>query len=81
MALTATAFGTLVGGAQQLHAYKSADAIATIVASGYFTALTNRLHQFDIILVVSETGGTAAADLLIVTSATAAATVTTAALA
>ncbi|MGI9493085.1 MAG: hypothetical protein ACR2QF_11865 [Geminicoccaceae bacterium] len=69
---------TLFGGtAQQLHAYNSADAVATVAGSGYFNNGTNRLRQFDMIMVAGSTGGTATADLLIVTSATGASTVTT----
>lgn len=65
------------GAAQQRHMYKTADAIATVVASGYFNNGTTRLRQFDVIDVVSSTGGTPAVDVLTVTSATGAATVTT----
>ena len=65
------------GGAQQLHVYKSADAIATVVASGYFNNGTSKFRQFDTILAVTSTGGTPAVDVLVVTSATGASTVTT----
>ena len=77
MALDATKFNTIHAGAKQIHHYDSADAIATVVASGYFSAITNRLKQFDVIIAVTSTGGTAAVDVLVVTSATGAATVTT----
>lgn len=77
MALDATKFNTIHAGAKQIHHYDSADAIATVVASGYFNSITNRLKQFDVIIAVTSTGGTAAVDVLVVTSATGAATVTT----
>lgn len=57
--------------------YQTADAIATVTASGYFNDATNELHQFDTIDCVSSTGGTVAVDKLVVTSASQAATVTT----
>lgn len=65
------------GGDQQLYMYNSADAISTIIASGYFNTVTDRLKQNDIILVVGSTGGTRTVDAILVSSATAAATVTT----
>ena len=55
--------------------YKTADAIATVIASGYFNNHTNELRQYDTIEVVSTTGPTV--DLITVSSATGAATVTT----
>jgi len=64
-------------GDQNLFIYKSTDAPAAIAGSGYFSSVTADLKQFDIILAVGTTGGTATGDLLFVTSATAAATVTT----
>ena len=78
MTLSAANFKTIAAGAMQVHHYNSADAIATVVASGYFNEITNRLKQFDVIIAVTSTGGTAAVDVLVVTSATGAATVTTA---
>ena len=65
------------GGDQQLYMYNSADAISSIIASGYFNTVTDRLKQNDIILVVGSTGGTRTVDAILVSSATAAATVTT----
>lgn len=65
------------GGDQQLYIYNSADAISSIIASGYFNTVTDRLKQNDIILVVGATGGTRTMDAIVVASATAAATVTT----
>tara|TARA_R110002012_G_scaffold162624_2_gene324870 strand:- start:2460 stop:2708 length:249 start_codon:yes stop_codon:yes gene_type:complete len=65
------------GGDQQLYIYNSADAISTIIGSGYFNTVTDRLKQNDIILVVGATGGTRTMDAIVVSSATAAATVTT----
>lgn len=67
-----------IGGADPgMWIYKTADAIATVVASGYFNGATNELKQGDVIHAV--TGGNAALRVLLVTSATGAATVTTAA--
>ena len=71
-----------VGGANPgMWIYKSTEAISAVVGSGYFNNATNELKQFDVIVAISATGGTAAIDLITVTSATAAATVTTVALA
>lgn len=78
MALDATKLQTISGGTeQQSHTYNTTDAIATVVASGYFNAATNNLRQFDFIRVAASTGGTATGDLVMVTSASKAATVTT----
>ena len=77
MALDATNLKKIAGaGSQHLFIYKSTDAPATVAGSGYFNSVTDNLKQFDIILVVGTTGGTATGDLLFVTSATGAATVT-----
>jgi hypothetical protein len=65
------------GGDQNLFIYNSSDAVATIAGSGYFNDVTDNLKQFDVILAVGSTGGTATVDVLIVSSATGAATVTT----
>jgi len=78
MAYAAADLQTISGGTEQrLHVYNSADAIATVAASGYFNNATDNLNQFDLILVVGSTGGTATVDMLVVTSATGAGTVTT----
>lgn len=78
MALTATALKLVSGGGDSnLFMYQSTDAIGTIVGSGYFNSVTDNLKQFDIIIAVGATGGTATVDVCVVTSATAAATVTT----
>lgn len=77
MALDATNFKTMVGGAQQVHHYHTADTAVTAAGSGYFNDITNRLKQWDIIIVVGATGSTPTVDVLVVTSATGAATVTT----
>ena len=77
MALDATNLKKIAGaGSQNLFIYKSTDAPATVAGSGYFNSVTDNLKQFDIILVVGTTGGTATGDLIFVTSATGAATVT-----
>ena len=71
-----------VGGANPgMWIYKSTEAVSAVSGSGYFNNATNELKQFDVIVVISATGGTAAIDLTTVTSATGAATVTTVALA
>lgn len=77
MALDATKLKTMVAGANQLHHYNTTDAIATVVASGYFNDVTDRLKQWDTIQVVGATGGTPTVDLVVVTSTTGASTVTT----
>ena len=78
MALDATNLKKIAGaGDQNLFVYKSTDAVSTIAGSGYFNNSTADLKQFDVILAVGATGGTATGDLLFVTSATAATTVTT----
>jgi hypothetical protein len=77
MAFARAGLTKIAGGARQLHYYTSTDAIATVIASGYFNDATNDLKQFDIILTTTSTGGTAVVDMLLVTSATLATTVTT----
>lgn len=63
------------GGNPQLFIYKSADAIATVAASGYFNGATDDLKNGDVIIAVDTNVGTV--DVLMVSSATGAATVTT----
>jgi len=77
MAFSRSTLSKVTGGARQIHWYSSADAIATVAGSGYFNDATNDLKQFDIILAVGSTGGSATVDVLVVTSATGASTVTT----
>jgi uncharacterized phosphosugar-binding protein len=77
MALTSSTLWKATGGTTSLHIYRSADTIATITGSGYFNGVTNNLQQWDVIICVSETGGTPKVDVVTVTSATGAATVTT----
>jgi fructoselysine-6-P-deglycase FrlB-like protein len=77
MPFTASTLYKVAGANPGLHLYKTADAIATVVASGYFSTVTDNLRQHDVILVVSETGGTPKVDVVAVTSADGAATVTT----
>ena len=77
MALDATNLKKIAGaGNQNLFVYQSTDAVSTIAGSGYFNNSTDDLKQFDVILCVGATGGTATVDVLIVSSATGAATVT-----
>lgn len=77
MALVLADLSKVAGGAKQIYYYASTDALATIIASGYFNGATENLRQFDVIIVVGSTGGTATVDVLVVSSATGAATVTT----
>ena len=78
MALSSTALKKIGGaGDSNLFMYQSTDAVATVAGSGYFNDVTNELKQFDVIIVVGSTGGTATVDVLFVSSATGAATVTT----
>lgn len=74
MAYAATALHKI---AENLFRYVTADSNATVVASGYFNSATDMLKQYDIILLISATGGTPLLDPIFVTSATGAATVTT----
>lgn len=77
MALDATNLKKIAGaGNQNLFVYQSTDAVGTIAGSGYFNNVTDDLKQFDVILAVGATGGTATVDVLIVSSATGATTVT-----
>lgn len=77
MALTSSNLWKATGGTTSLHIYRSTDAIATITGSGYFNAVTDNLKQYDVVICVSDTGGTPKVDVVTVTSATGAATVTT----
>lgn len=77
MAYSASSLKKIAGGSQGIFYYDSADAIGTIVASGYFNNATNELKQNDVIIAVGSTGGTRTVDVLVVSSATGAATVTT----
>ena len=56
----------IAGGATGIFYYDSADAIGTIVASGYFNSATNELKQNDVIIAVGSTGGTRTVDMLVV---------------
>jgi hypothetical protein len=77
MALDPAKFHTNSGGGRQIHSYHGgADSAATILASGYFNAITGRLHQGDVIHLVA--ANTTVLQDAVVTSATGAATVTTA---
>jgi len=77
MAYTATTLFKVGGANPGLWIYHSTDAIATIIASGYFNTSTNSLKQNDVILAVGATGGTRTVDAIVVSSATEAAVVTT----
>lgn len=77
MAFDRTNFERQAGGKRKRYGYKTTDAIATVTASGYFNSVATELDQFDVIEVISSTGGTPVIDLIFVTSANRAATVTT----
>jgi hypothetical protein len=78
MALTAANLKLVAGGGTgNIFHYNSADAVGTIVGSGYFNDVTTNLKQWDVICVIGATGGTPTVDMLVVTSASSAATVTT----
>lgn len=76
MAYTATTLFKVGGANPGLWIYHSTDALAAIIASGYFSTSTNSLKQNDVILCVGATGGTRTVDMVVVSSATEAATVT-----
>lgn len=63
------------GGNRQWH-YTTADAIATVIGSGYFNKVYRDLQKYDVIFVVDT--ATPTYDVIFVTSATGASTVTTA---
>lgn len=75
-AFSATNMNRIQGGTVTLWLYKSTDAVATIVASGYFNLWTDHLRENDVILVVGSSGGTQTVDVVVVSSADNAATVT-----
>lgn len=75
MAFTPGTFYTMAAGAAQVHLYVTTDPILTVVGSGYFNTITNRLKNGDVI-IVSDTN-VPTIDVIAVTSATGAATVTT----
>ncbi len=77
MAFNSDNFERVAGGQRQLWMYDTADAIATVAASGYFNEADEIVRQNDVIIVIGSTGGTRTVDLLVVSSATAATTVTT----
>lgn len=74
-AFAASGMNRLHAGTCTLWIYKTADAIATVAASGYFNSFTDELRKGDIILVSDTNVPTV--DMLVVTSADNAATVTT----
>lgn len=74
MALGVDLFKTMVAGANQIHHYKSADPIATVIGANYFNAITDRLKKGDVIFSYDNNLDTI--DMLVVTSETGAAVVT-----
>ena len=77
MAYTSSNLKKSAGGSNSVFLYDSADAIGTIIGSGYFNTATAELKQNDVIIAVGSTGGTRTVDMIVVSSATGAATVTT----
>lgn len=76
MAFAAATFHRVVNNPDQsMYLYNSADAIATVVASGYFNSVSAELRLGDVIVVVDS--ATPTVDVLVVSSADGAATVTT----
>lgn len=65
------------GDVKSLWFYPTADAQATVAASGYFNSATKKLTKGDVIIVPGALGGTPTLSMYVVTSATGAATVTT----
>lgn len=74
-AFTAASMNRIQGGTCTLHIYKTVDALATIVASGYFNDYSDFLNNGDVIIAVDTNVPTI--DVLAVTSADGAAVVTT----
>ncbi len=66
MAFDKTKMHRLNVGPHPRYSYQTADAIATVVASGYFNDMADELEVDEVIEVVSSTGGTSAVDLLVV---------------
>ena len=77
MAYTSSNLKKIAGGSNSVFLYDSADAIGTIIGSGYFNTATAELKQNDVIIAVGSTGGTRTVDMIVVSSATGATTVTT----
>jgi hypothetical protein len=75
-AFDATDMNRLQAGTMGIWAYKSADALATIVASGYFNNHTLFMKKGDQILITAVLTGSVVRDSAVVTSADNAATVT-----
>jgi hypothetical protein len=57
--------------------YKSTDAIATVIASGYFNNYAPYLAVNDVICVVGSTGGTQTVDIIVVATISGSNVVTT----
>jgi len=77
-AFDATNMNRIQAGTVTLWVYKTTDAIATVVTSGYFNTHYQLVRENDIILCVSTSGGTQAVDVLVISSADNATTVTVA---
>lgn len=75
MAFDATKMNRLNIGPTQLYAYESADAIATVAASGYFDSFADELKKGSLIIAYDNNVDTV--DLLVVTSASGVTPVTT----
>jgi len=77
-AFDATNMNRIQAGTVTLWVYKTTDAIATVVTSGYFNTHYQLVRENDIILCVSTSGGTQVPDVLVISSADNATTVTVA---
>jgi hypothetical protein len=74
-AFTAASMNRVHAGTVTLWAYKTVDAIATVIGSGYFNSFTDQLRNGDIIFVSDTNVPTV--DMIVVSSADNATTVTT----
>lgn len=77
MAYAASGLDSIILGQRKLHLYQSVDAMATIIASGYFNAAVGRLNRNDTIIATSEKDTTPDVQILRVSSADNAVPVTT----
>ena len=68
-AFSAANMNRIQAGTVTLWIYKSADAGATIVGSGYFDEYVDHLPENDVIIIIGATGGTQTIDLVVVSSA------------
>ena len=55
------------GDGQKLYLYRTADAVAAVIAADYFLPFQGQLDENDVVLAVGSTGGAQTVDLLVVT--------------